>query len=85
MVIVMGTQFFEEGHCYINYLLSGVLQMLGKPSKPGENKFGKAPLMTTAAKRDYKPEFLDEALSIESHFPAYLCSSFAMEVSTKTI
>jgi len=53
MVIVMGTQFFEEGHRYINYPLSGVLQMLGKPSKPGENKFGKAPLMTTAVKRDY--------------------------------
>jgi len=86
MVIVMGTQFFEErGIAILVALSGGVLQMLRKPSKPGENKFGKALLMTTAVKRDYQLEFLDEALPIESHFPAYLYSSFVTEIGTKTI
>jgi len=54
MVIIMGARFFEERDIAILVALSGgVLQMLRKPSKPGENKFGKAPLMTTAVKRDY--------------------------------
>ncbi|RPB01060.1 Sec63-domain-containing protein [Choiromyces venosus 120613-1] len=86
MVIVMGTQFFEgREHRYIDYPLSEVLQMLGKTSRPGEDKFGKAILMTTAVKKDYYRKFLNEALPIESHLPAYLHDAFVTEISTKTI
>jgi len=86
MVIVMGTQFFEgREHRYIDYPLSEVLQMLGKTSRPGEDKFGKAVLMTTAVKKDYYRKFLNEALPIESHLPAYLHDAFVTEISTKTI
>ncbi|KAL7274426.1 Pre-mRNA-splicing helicase BRR2 [Rhizina undulata] len=86
MVIVMGTQFFEgREHRYIDYPLSEVLQMFGKASRPGEDKFGKAILMTPAAKKDYYRKFLNEALPIESHLPAYLHDAFVTEISTKTI
>ncbi|PUU75908.1 hypothetical protein B9Z19DRAFT_1130522 [Tuber borchii] len=86
MVIVMSTQFFEgREHRYVDYPLSEVLQMLGKTSRPAEDKFGKAVLMTTAVKKDYYRKFFNEALPIESHLPAYQHDSFVTEISTKTI
>ncbi|KAL0638958.1 Pre-mRNA-splicing helicase BRR2 [Maublancomyces gigas] len=86
LVIVMGTQFFEgREHRYIDYPLSEVLQMFGKASRPGEDKMGKAILMTPAVKKDYYRKFLNEALPIESHLPAYLHDAFVTEISTKTI
>ncbi|KAI5815505.1 DEAD/DEAH box helicase domain-containing protein [Pyronema omphalodes] len=86
LVIVMGTSFFEgREHRYIDYPLSEILKMFGKASRPGEDKFGKAILMTTATKKDYYLKFLNEALPIESHLPAYLHDAFVTEISTTTI
>jgi len=86
LVIVMGTSFFEgREHRYVDYPLSEVLKMFGKASRPGEDKFGKAILMTPAVKKDYYRKFLNEALPIESHLPAYLHDAFVAEVSTTTI
>ncbi|KAI5798917.1 putative pre-mRNA splicing helicase [Geopyxis carbonaria] len=86
LVIVMGTQFFEgREHRYVDYPLSEVLKMFGKASRPGEDKFGKAILMTPAVKKDYYRKFLNEALPIESHLHAYLHDAFVTEISTRTI
>ncbi|KAI5838977.1 putative pre-mRNA splicing helicase [Morchella snyderi] len=86
LVVVMGTQFFEgREHRYIDYPLSEVLQMFGKASRAGIDKSGKAILMTPAVKKDYYRKFLNEALPIESHLPAYLHDAFVTEISTKTI
>lgn len=86
LVVVMGTQFFEgREHRYIDYPIADVLKMFGKASRPGEDKAGKAILMTPAIKKDYYRKFLNEALPIESHLPAYLHDAFVTEISTKTI
>jgi pre-mRNA-splicing helicase BRR2 len=86
LVIVMGTSFFEgREHRYVDYPLSEILKMFGKASRPGEDKFGKAILMTPAVKKDYYRKFLNEALPIESHLPAYLHDAFVAEISTSTI
>jgi len=86
LVIVMGTSFFEgREHRYVDYPLSEILKMFGKASRPGEDRFGKAILMTPAVKKDYYRKFLNEALPIESHLPAYLHDAFVTEISTTTI
>lgn len=86
LVIVMGTSFFEgREHRYVDYSLSEVVKMFGKASRPGEDKFGKAVLMTPVVKKDYYRKFLNEALPIESHLQAYLHDAFVTEISTKTI
>ena len=86
LVVVMGTSFFEgREHRYIDYPLSEILKMFGKASRPGEDKMGKAILMTPAVKKDYYRKFLNEALPIESHLPAYLHDAFVTEISTSTI
>jgi pre-mRNA-splicing helicase BRR2 len=86
LVVVMGTSFFEgREHRYVDYPLSEVLKMFGKASRPGEDKFGKAILMTSAVKKDYYRKFLNEALPIESHLTAYLHDAFVTEISTRVI
>ena len=86
LVIIMGTQFFEgREHRYVDYPLSEVLKMFGKASRPGEDKYGKAILMTPAVKKDYYRKFLNEALPIESYLPAFLHDAFVTEISTSTI
>ena len=86
LVIVMGTQFYEgREHRYIDYLISEVLQMFGKGSRPLEDKTSKGVLMVPATKREYYKKFLNEALPIESHLQAYMHDAFVSEISTKII
>lgn len=86
LVIIMNTQFYEgREHRYIDYPISEVLQMLGKASRPGQDKIGRGVLMTSQVKRDHYKKFLNEALPIESHLQVYLHDAFVTEISTKTI
>lgn len=86
LVIVMNTQFFEgREHRYIDYPISEILQMFGKASRPGQDKFGRGVLMVPAVKREYYKKFLSEALPVESHLQVYLHDAFVTEASTKTI
>lgn len=86
VVVIMGTQFFEgREHRYIDYPISEVLQMLGKASRPSQDKFGKGVLMVPGVKREYYKKFLNEALPVESHLQVYLHDAFVTEISTKTI
>lgn len=86
LVVVMGTQYFEgREHRYVDYPVSEVLQMFGKATRPLEDKISRGVLMVPAVKREYYKKFLDEALPIESHLPAYLHDAFVSEISTKMI
>lgn len=86
LVVIMGTQFFEgREHRYLDYPLSEVLQMLGRATRPLEDKISKGVLMLPAVKRDYYKKFLNEALPVESHLQVYLHDAFVSEISTKMI
>lgn len=86
LVIIMGTQYYEGSqHRYRDYLLSDVLQMLGRACRPAEDERSRAVLMTPAAKKSYYLKFINEALPIESYLQLWLHDAFVTEVSTKTI
>ena len=86
LVIIMGTQYYEGSqHRYRDYLLSDVLQMLGRACRPAEDERSRAVLMTPATKKEYYLKFINEALPIESYLQLFLHDAFVTEVSTKTI
>ncbi|KAH8602881.1 Sec63 Brl domain-containing protein [Bisporella sp. PMI_857] len=86
LVIIMGTQFYEgREHRYIDYPLAEVLQMLGKATRPLEDKLSRGVLMVPAVKREYYKKFLNEALPIESQLHVYLHDAFVSEITTKMI
>ena len=86
LVIIMGTQYYEGSqHRYRDYLLSDVLQMLGRACRPADDERSRAVLMTPATKKNYYLKFINEALPIESYLQLFLHDAFVTEVSTKTI
>ena len=86
LVIIMGTQYYEGSqHRYRDYLLSDVLQMLGRAGRPAEDERSRAVLMTPSTKKNYYLKFINEALPIESYLQLWLHDAFVTEVSTKTI
>lgn len=86
LVIIMGTQYYEGSqHRYRDYLLSDVLQMLGRACRPAEDERSRAVLMTPSTKKNYYLKFINEALPIESYLQLWLHDAFVTEVSTKTI
>ncbi|CCG83995.1 protein of unknown function [Taphrina deformans PYCC 5710] len=86
LIIIMGTQSYEGSqHRYIDYPVSDLLRMLGRSAISSHGTTAKAIVMTPAAKRDYYKKFLDEALPIESQFPAIIHDNFITEISTQTI
>jgi pre-mRNA-splicing helicase BRR2 len=86
LVVIMGTQYYEGSqHRYRDYLLSDVLQMLGRACRPADDERSRAVLMTPATKKEYYKKFINEALPIESYLQLWLHDAFVTEVSTKTI
>ncbi|KAL9108874.1 MAG: hypothetical protein Q9227_006405 [Pyrenula ochraceoflavens] len=86
LVIVMNTQFFDgREHRYIDYPISDILQMLGRATRPHEDRTSKGVLMVPAVKREYYKKFLNEALPIESQLQLYLQDAFVTEISSKII
>ena len=86
LVVVMGTQFYDgREHRYLDYPISEILQMLGRGSRPLEDKSSKGLLMVPATRREYYKKFLNEALPIESHLQIYMHDAFVSEISTKII
>ena len=85
LVIIMGTQYYDGSqHRYRDYLLSDVLQMLGRASRPEDDR-SRAVLMTPSTKKNYYLKFINEALPIESYLQLWLHDALVTEVSTKTI
>jgi pre-mRNA-splicing helicase BRR2 len=86
LVVIMGTQYYEGSqHRYRDYLLSDVLQMLGRACRPAEDERSRAVIMTPSTKKAYYLKFINEALPIESYLQLWLHDAFVTEVSTKTI
>ncbi|KAJ3210004.1 DEIH-box ATPase [Dinochytrium kinnereticum] len=86
LVIIMGTQqFVGKEHRYTDYVITDVLQMMGRASRPRHDESGKCVLMCQAVKKDFYKKFLYEALPVESHLDHYLHDHFNAEVVTKTI
>ena len=84
LVIIMGTQYYEGSqHRYIDYPISDIVYMLGS-SRPSTGA-RKALILTSDIKKDYYEKFLDEALPIESQYPAYIYDNFITEISAQTI
>ncbi|KAJ3095037.1 DEIH-box ATPase [Phlyctochytrium planicorne] len=86
LVIIMGTQqFLGKEHRYTDYLITDVLQMMGRASRPRQDESGRCVLMCQSVKKDFFKKFLYEALPVESHLDHYLHDHFNAEVVTKTI
>lgn len=85
LILVMGTQFYEGSqHRYVDYPVSDLLRMIGRAATTSDS-LPKAIIMTSAAKKDYYKKFLDEALPIESQYPAAIHDNFITEIGTQTI
>ncbi|KAJ3102694.1 DEIH-box ATPase [Phlyctochytrium bullatum] len=86
LVVIMGTQhFLGKEHRYTDYMITDVLQMMGRATRPRHDDSGKCVLMCQAVKKEFFKKFLYEALPVESHLDHYLHDHFNAEVVTKTI
>jgi len=69
MVIIMGVQFYEgKEHCYIDYPVMDVLQMMGQACRPLEDENNQCVLMCQQTHKDFYKKFLSEGLPIESFY-----------------
>ncbi|KAI9331221.1 Sec63 Brl domain-containing protein, partial [Obelidium mucronatum] len=86
LVVVMGTQHFVgKEHRYSEYVITDVLQMMGRASRPLAGEVGRCVIMCQSVKRDFYKKFLFEALPVESHLDHYLHDHFNAEIGTHTI
>ncbi|KAJ3030892.1 UNVERIFIED_CONTAM: DEIH-box ATPase [Siphonaria sp. JEL0065] len=86
LVVVMGTQHFVgKEHRYSEYVITDVLQMMGRASRPLTGEVGRCVIMCQSVKRDFYKKFLFEALPVESHLDHYLHDHFNAEIGTHTI
>ncbi|KAJ3311396.1 DEIH-box ATPase [Blyttiomyces sp. JEL0837] len=86
LVVVMGTQsFLGKEHRYTDYVITDVLQMMGRASRQLPNETGRCVLMCPSVKRDFYKKFLHEALPVESHLDHFLHDHFNAEIGTHTI
>ncbi|KAJ3264529.1 DEIH-box ATPase [Chytriomyces hyalinus] len=86
LVVIMGTQhFIGKEHRYSDYVITDVLQMMGRASRPLPGELGKCVLMCPSVKKDFYKKFLYEALPVESHLDNYLHDHFNAEIGTHTI
>lgn len=86
LVVIMGTQqFMGREHRYTEYVITDVLQMMGRASRPLAGETGRCVLMCPAVKKDFYKKFLYEALPVESHLDHFLHDHFNAEIVTQTI
>ena len=87
MVIIMGAHFYEgKEHCYIDYPVMDVLQMMGRACRPMEGERSPCVLMCQQTRMDFYKKFLTEGLPIESHLPTHLLHDyFLADIPVKTI
>ncbi|KAJ3094675.1 hypothetical protein HK100_006063, partial [Physocladia obscura] len=86
LVVIMGTQYFlGKEHRYSDYVITDILQMMGRASRPLPGEVGRCVIMCQAVKKDFYKKFLYEALPVESHLDHYLHDHFNAEIGTHTI
>ncbi|KAJ3296866.1 DEIH-box ATPase [Rhizoclosmatium sp. JEL0117] len=86
LVVIMGTQhFLGKEHRYSEYVITDVLQMMGRASRPLVGEVGRCVIMCQSVKKDFYKKFLFEALPVESHLDHYLHDHFNAEIGTHTI
>ncbi|KAJ3381344.1 DEIH-box ATPase [Entophlyctis sp. JEL0112] len=86
LVVIMGTQHFVgKEHRYTDYMITDVLQMMGRASRPLVGEMGRCVIMCPSAKKEFYKKFLYEALPVESHLDHYLHDHFNAEIGTRTI
>ena len=87
MVIIMGVQYYEgKEHCYVDYPVMDVLQMMGHACRPMEDERSRCVLMCQQTWKDFYKKLLAEGLPIESHLPTHLLHDyFLAKIAVKTI
>ncbi|KHJ42995.1 Sec63 domain protein [Trichuris suis] len=85
-VIIMDTQYYNgRQHCYEDYPVFDVIQMIGLANRPHLDQDARCILLCQSSKRDFFKKFLFEPLPIESHLDQCLHDHFNAEVVTRTI
>ncbi|KAI9356548.1 Sec63 Brl domain-containing protein [Zopfochytrium polystomum] len=86
LVVIMGTQHYVgKEHRYVDYVITDVLQMMGRASRQLPGETGRCVLMCPSVKKDFYKKFLYEALPVESHLDHFLHDHFNAEIGTQTI
>ncbi|CAA7057085.1 unnamed protein product [Microthlaspi erraticum] len=81
LVVVMGTQFFDEQeNSHSDYPISDLLQMMGRGSRPLLDDAGKCVIFCHAPRKEYYKKFLYDAFPVESHLQHFLHDNFNAEV-----
>ena len=83
----MGIQYDKgKEHCYVDYPVMDVLQMIGGACHPVKDERSRCVLMCQQTWKDFFKKFLAEGLPIESHLPTHLLHDyFLAEIVVKTI
>ncbi|XP_045489788.1 putative U5 small nuclear ribonucleoprotein 200 kDa helicase [Pieris rapae] len=85
-VIVADTHVYNgKLHCYEQYPITTILQMLGRACRPLEDDHSVAVLMCAAHHKSFFTKLLNDCLPLESHLDHRLHDHMNAEIVTKTI
>jgi len=86
LVIIMGTQYYEgKEHCYADYSITDVLQMLSRAGRAGIDTMAKCFIFCFGPKKEYYKKFIYEPLPVESHLDQHLQDFLNAEIASKTV
>ncbi|VAH88151.1 unnamed protein product [Triticum turgidum subsp. durum] len=86
LVIIKGTEYYDgKTKRYVDYVITDILQMMGRAGRPQYDQHGKAVILVHEPKKSFYKKFLYEPFPVESNLREHLHDHINAEIVSSTI